>query len=75
VNPIMMVLAYVAIMLLGCGGIIALAGFQQRRRSAAAELDDVFEPLGDIGARQADADLMADGPVPLQRIPAGGSRR
>jgi hypothetical protein len=82
VNPIMMVLAFIAVMIFGCFAIVLFMGFRQRRlERAVLEFEEEPEDAGSEPVSGLDLDLDLDGeiefgnPAPLKPVKAASSRR
>jgi hypothetical protein len=75
VNPIMMVLAFVAVMIAGCFAIVMLAGMRERahaRRPVAETGDELFDDAEEL---DLDEELGFGRPAPLSPIRLGSTHR
>lgn len=73
VNPIMMVLAFLAVMILGCFAIVLLMGFRQRRVEPAGI--DAYDDEPAAAGLELEDELEFGDPAPLKPLKVGSSRR
>jgi capsular polysaccharide biosynthesis protein len=74
VNPIMMVLAFIAVMILGCFAIVLFMGFRQRRVERVV-LEDYEDDEPVASELDLEDELEFGNPAPLKPLRVGSSRR